>query len=228
MSVLRHIPNALTCANLVCGCLGIISLFTNKIEPAYFIWTACVFDFFDGFAARLLKVSSPIGKELDSLADMVSFGVLPAIAMYAWIGTSTTNQYLPFVAIFIAVFSALRLAKFNIDENQSDSFIGVPTPANALFISALPFLPVALHGWVFLTVSLIAITLVFSFLLVAPLKLFALKFKNFGWADNQLRFTFLAISVLLLALFQAGAIPFIILFYIGISLGSLLAGVETK
>ncbi len=228
MSVLRHIPNALTCANLVCGCMGIICLFTNKIEPAYFIWAACVFDFFDGFAARLFKVSSPIGKELDSLADMVSFGVLPALALYTWISTGTTNQYLPFIAIFIAVFSALRLAKFNIDENQSDSFIGVPTPANALFISALPFLPESLQAWVFLPVSLIAITLVFSFLLVAPLKLFALKFKHFGWAGNQIRFTFLGISVLLLVMFYAGAIPFIILFYIGISLGWRLAGVETN
>lgn len=227
MSVLRHIPNALTCANLVCGCVGIISLFTNKIEPAYFIWAACVFDFFDGFAARLLKVTSPIGKELDSLADVVSFGVLPALAMHTWIGT-TAGQYLPFAAILIAVFSALRLAKFNIDENQTDSFIGVPTPANALFISALPFLPEPLHAWVFLPVSLLAITVIFSFLLVAPIKLLALKFKHFSWQGNQLRFTFLLVSVLLLFLFHAGAIPFVILFYIGISLGSRLAGAETK
>lgn len=228
MSVLRHIPNALTCANLVCGCLGIISLFTNIIEPAYFIWAACLFDFFDGFAARLFKVSSPIGKELDSLADMVSFGVLPAIAMYTWIGTSSSNPYLPYVAICLAVFSALRLAKFNIDVNQSDSFIGVPTPANALFISALPFLPESLYALVFTPYTLVIVTLLFSYLLVAPFKLFALKFKNFGWAGNQLRFTFLAFSILLLLLFHAGAIPFIILFYIGISLGSRLAGVETK
>lgn len=227
MSLLRHIPNALTCANLVCGCLGIISLFTNKIEPAYFIWAACVFDFFDGFAARLLKVSSPIGKELDSLADMVSFGVLPALAVYNWIG-SGTGLYLPYVAIMIAVFSALRLAKFNIDTNQSDSFIGVPTPANALFLSALPFLPEAIRAVVFLPYMLAILAIVFSLLLVAPLPLFALKFKNFGWQGNQLRFTFLAVSVLLLLVFHAGAIPFIILFYIGVSLVSRLAGVEKK
>ncbi|MCW5909739.1 MAG: CDP-diacylglycerol--serine O-phosphatidyltransferase [Cyclobacteriaceae bacterium] len=228
MSLLRHIPNALTCANLVCGCFGIISLFTNTVEPAYFIWAACVFDFFDGFAARLLKVSSPIGKELDSLADVVSFGVLPALAMYTWIGVESVHTYLPYVAILIAVFSAWRLAKFNIDENQSDSFIGVPTPANALFISALPFLPEALRIAVFSPYVLAAIAIVFSLLLVAPLPLFALKFKSFSWQGNQPRFTFLAVSVLLLAAFHAGAIPFIILFYIGISLGSRLAGVETK
>ncbi|MBX2897567.1 MAG: CDP-diacylglycerol--serine O-phosphatidyltransferase [Cyclobacteriaceae bacterium] len=226
MSLLRHIPNALTCANLVCGCLGLISLFTNKIEPAYFIWAACVFDFFDGFAARLLNVSSPIGKELDSLADVVSFGVLPALMVYKWMGTNT--GLLPYVALLIAVFSALRLAKFNIDTNQSDSFIGVPTPANALFLSALPFLPEAILTFVFSPYILAAIAIAFSLLLVAPLPLFALKFKNFGWQGNQLRFTFLAVAVLLLLIFQAGAIPFIILFYIGVSLVSRLAGVEKK
>jgi len=228
MNLLRHIPNALTCANLICGCLGIISLFTNKIEPAYFIWAACVFDFFDGFAARLFKVSSPIGKELDSLADMVSFGVLPALAMFTWIEIESPTTYIPYVAIMIAVFSALRLAKFNIDTNQSDSFIGVPTPANALFLSALPFLPEAFRTVVFSQYALAAIAIVFSLLMVAPLPLFALKFKTFGWQGNQLRFTFLALSVLLLLAFHAGAIPFIILLYIGISLGSRLAGVETK
>ncbi|HNR73125.1 MAG TPA: CDP-alcohol phosphatidyltransferase family protein, partial [Cyclobacteriaceae bacterium] len=98
MSLLRHIPNALTCSNLICGCLGIISLFTNKLEPAYFIWAACVFDFLDGFAARLLKVSSPIGKELDSLADVVSFGVLPALAVHTWIDPNTP-LYLPYIAL---------------------------------------------------------------------------------------------------------------------------------
>ncbi|MBX2915178.1 MAG: CDP-diacylglycerol--serine O-phosphatidyltransferase [Cyclobacteriaceae bacterium] len=227
MSLLRHIPNALTCANLVCGCLGIISLFTHKIEPAYFIWAACLFDFFDGFAARLLKVSSPIGKELDSLADMVSFGVLPALAVYNWIALGS-GLYLPYIAIIISVFSALRLAKFNIDTNQSDSFIGVPTPANALFLSALPFLPEAIRTFVFSPYILSAIAVAFSLLLVAPLPLFALKFKNFSWQGNQLRFTFLAVSVLLLLAFHAGAIPFIILFYIGVSLVSRLAGVEKK
>lgn len=227
MSLLRHIPNALTCSNLICGCLGIISLFTNKLEPAYFIWAACVFDFLDGFAARLLKVSSPIGKELDSLADVVSFGVLPALAVYTWIDPNTP-LYLPYIALLIAVFSALRLAKFNIDTNQTDSFIGVPTPANALFLSALPFLPEAIRHAVFSPYALAAIAIVCSLLLVAPLPLFALKFKTFRWQGNQLRFTFLGISVLLLLALHAGAIPFIILFYIGVSLISRLAGVEKK
>ncbi len=221
MSLLRHIPNMLTIGNLLCGCLGIISISGNyPIEPAYFIWAAGVFDFFDGFAARLLKVSSPIGKELDSLADMVSFGVLPAMAMYHWIDSSTETSLLSYIALMIAAFSALRLAKFNIDTRQTDSFIGVPTPANALFISSLAFLPDSIRTSVFTTPVLIGITIVFSLLMVAPFELFALKFKDFSWGNNKLRFTFLLLSVFLLGIFKAGALPLIILSYIIISLGN--------
>lgn len=220
MSLTKHIPNALTCANLLCGCLGILSLFTDYIEPAFFIWAACLFDFFDGFVARLLKVTSPIGKELDSLADMVSFGVLPSLTMFCWIRSVSDTDNPAFIALMIAVFSALRLAKFNIDTRQTDSFIGVPTPANALFITALIFLPDPIREVVFTTPVLFIITIVFSLLMVAPLELFALKFKNFSWADNRLRFTFLALSVFLLVFLQAGAIPFIILLYVVVSLGN--------
>jgi CDP-diacylglycerol--serine O-phosphatidyltransferase len=218
MKVLKHIPNALTSANLICGCLGIISVFNYPVEAAYFIWAACFFDFLDGFVARLLKVTSPIGKQLDSLADMVSFGVLPAMTMYGWLSIYSTERWMVYSAILIAVFSALRLAKFNIDENQSDSFIGVPTPANALFITSLVFLPESIRVIVFTGPALLAITIIFSLLMVAPIHLLALKFKTFTWAGNQVRFTFLIISVFLLVFLQAGAIPFIILSYIGISL----------
>lgn len=220
MSLTKHIPNALTCANLLCGCLGILSLFTDYIEPAFFIWAACVFDFLDGFVARLLKVSSPIGKELDSLADMVSFGVLPSLTMFYWLRAVSDTDYLAYVSLMLAVFSALRLAKFNVDTRQTNSFIGIPTPANALFITALTFLPPVIRDLVFTTPVLIIITIWFSLLMVAPLELFALKFKNFTWADNRLRFTFLALSVFLLVFLQAGAIPFIILLYVVASLGN--------
>ena len=221
MNLFRHIPNALTIGNLLCGCLGLISTFGNyPIEPAYFIWAACVFDFFDGFAARLLNVSSPIGKELDSLADMVSFGVLPAMIMYQWIDLSGGMSWLPYVALMIAAFSALRLAVFNVDVRQADSFIGVPTPANALLITSLPFLPGPLKEVVFTTPVLTGITVIFSLLLVAPFELFALKFKDFSWNNNKLRFTFLALSVFLLILLKAGSLAFIILSYILISLVS--------
>lgn len=219
MSLTRHIPNALTCANLICGCIGILAVFHFPQYPtAYFIWAACVFDFFDGFVARLLKVSSPIGKELDSLADVVSFGVLPAMAMFHYILQINQPFWIGSIALLIAVFSALRLAKFNIDENQKDSFIGLPTPANALFLTSLVFLPEFLRALVFTTPVLVGITLVFSFLLVSPIELFALKFKNFSWAENKIRFTFLILSVLLLLLLQAGALPFIILLYVLFSL----------
>jgi CDP-diacylglycerol--serine O-phosphatidyltransferase len=178
MKIAQHIPNALTSANLVCGCLGIMSVFNYPVEAAYFIWAACLFDFLDGFVARLLNVSSPLGKQLDSLADVISFGVLPSMAMFQWIDSSADAGWMPYVAFLIAVFSALRLAKFNIDESQTDSFIGVPTPANALFLSALVFLPESLRQLVFTETGLLSITIIFSLLLVAPIPLFALKFKT--------------------------------------------------
>ncbi|CAN5290101.1 CDP-diacylglycerol--serine O-phosphatidyltransferase [soil metagenome] len=225
MKILRHLPNTLTSANLLCGCVGIVlTLHSEDTFPdniayaAYFVWAACIFDFFDGFVARLLHVSSPIGKELDSLADIVSFGVLPAVLMYRMIATISPSPYLPFIAFSIAIFSALRLAKFNIDENQTDSFIGVPTPANALFITSLVFLKSPFDTFISWDVFLIVITLIFSYLLVCPLELFALKFKNFGWVDNKLRFTFIGAAVLLVGFWQASAIPFIILLYIALSL----------
>lgn len=229
MNLLRHLPNTLTSANLLCGCLGLICLMENyPIEPAYFIWAACVFDFFDGFAARMLKVSSSIGKELDSLADMVSFGVLPAMTMYHWIDSTAGANLYVYVSLMIAVFSALRLAKFNVDARQTDTFIGVPTPANALFITSLVFLPDSIKAVVFTAPALTGITFLFSLLLVAPFELFALKFKDFSWGNNKMRFTFLALSVFLLVLFKAGALPFIIISYILISLGSRILAGENK
>jgi CDP-diacylglycerol--serine O-phosphatidyltransferase len=218
---MKHIPNLLTCCNLVCGCLGIIFLWEgNTIPTAYFVWGACLFDFFDGFVARLLKISSPIGKELDSLADMISFGALPAFLMYRLIGTASPSSYLPYVAILIAVCSAIRLAVFNIDETQSDSFRGLPTPANAIFLTALPFLDFPGFDFIFSPMVLAAISVIFSALLVSRFELFALKFKDFTWAANKMRFTFLVLAVLLLAVFRQAALPLIIILYIALSLGS--------
>lgn len=225
MNLLRHLPNALTCGNLFCGCIGILfAVQYSPITAAYFVWAACVFDFFDGFAARALHYSSPIGKELDSLADMVSFGVLPAITMFSLIESQTFNSFFSYSAFLLAIFSALRLAKFNIDERQKESFIGLPVPANALFITGLVFLPSPFDQITSSVPILIAITVLFSLLLVSPLELFALKFKNYTWADNKIRFTFVFVSVLLLALFKAGAIPLIILLYVAFSLGAKVIG----
>lgn len=218
--ILKHVPNTLTCLNLASGCAGIVAVLNDGAWPAaYFVWVACLFDFFDGFAARWLKVTSAIGKELDSLADMVSFGVLPTMLLFNWLRLETSNPYVPYVAFLIAIFSALRLAKFNIDERQTTSFIGLPTPANALFLTGLPFLPAAALGVISQPWALVLVIAAFSLLLVAEVELFALKFKNFGWADNQLRFVFLALALLLVVLFQQASLPIIILMYILFSFG---------
>lgn len=219
----KSIPNFLTCCNLLCGCFGIVACLEGWSTPAaYFVWAAAVFDFFDGFAARCLKVNSPIGKELDSLADVISFGLLPSMVMYKMIGATTSIPWLPYMGFMIAIFSALRLAIFNVDETQSDTFKGLNTPSNTLFITSLPLISYRVGPWLFQDFVLVTITIVFSLLMVSKLRFFAFKFKNFSWADNQLRFTFVALSVLLIAFFEVGAIPLIILLYI---LTSLSAGV---
>lgn len=218
--MLRHLPNFLTCCNLICGCFGIVFCLENRAIPAaYFVWAAAAFDFFDGFAARALKAPSLIGKELDSLADMVSFGVLPSMVMYKLIGQSTQIEFLPYIGFSIAVFSALRLAIFNIDETQTDSFKGLNTPSNTLFITSLPLISDTVGEWLYQTWILVSITLIFSLLMVSRLEFFALKFKNFSWKENKIRFTFLILSVLLLIAFDLVAIPLIIILYIALSLG---------
>ncbi len=222
----RHIPNALTCANLLCGCVGIVEVFhNNMLLSCVLIGLAAVFDFFDGFAARLLKVSSPIGKELDSLADMTTFGVLPAMIVYQLLLRSVPgleDLWIPNLAFLIAVCSALRLAKFNIDPRQSDSFIGVPTPANALLIASLPFIIRSYPEWepmIVNTTNLLIFTAVMSYLLVAELPLFALKFKSFGWAGNEVRYTFLLISAGLLVALGFLAVPLVVGLYVLFSAG---------
>ncbi len=217
MKVKAHIPNALTLCNLLCGCTGIVFVLENRPVPAaWFVWGAAFFDFTDGFAARWLKVSSPLGRELDSLADVVSFGLLPSFVLYKM------GQPLPFpVAYFafsVAAFSALRLAIFNIDSSQTDSFKGMPTPANALFITSLPLLPATWIAWMGNWALFMLLCMASSALLVSRIELFALKFKKFRWQGNELRFTFLAISVLLIALLNFRAIPFIIMLYLLMSL----------
>lgn len=174
-----------------------------------------LFDFFDGFAARLLKVSSPIGKELDSLADMVTFGVLPAILILQLIEQHETGP-IKYIALLIAVFSALRLAKFNVDDKQQSVFIGLPTPANALFLSSLIFVFERFPAFNQLY-FLVGVAVIFSLLLVAPLELFALKFKNYAWEGNEVRFIFLLLSLISIVFLQFLALPLIILGYILLS-----------
>ena len=237
MSIKKHIPNFLTCCNLICGCIGIVMAFDGRLEwAAYLIFIACVFDFFDGFAARLLHVASPIGKELDSMADMVSFGLLPGIIIFEMTNVEymvsecfSNNSENGFQGIYsyawilIPVFSALRLAKFNIDERQSSSFIGLPTPANAVFIASLPLIIISTSNTHIMQLvanknTLIAMTVILSYLLVSPIALFALKFKNFSWNENKIRYIFLISSLLLFIVFKFIAIPIIIILYIILSL----------
>ncbi|MDL5050929.1 CDP-diacylglycerol--serine O-phosphatidyltransferase [Oscillatoria amoena NRMC-F 0135] len=218
----RHIPNLLTLGNLLCGCFGIVFILEYTAVPiAYMVWLACLFDFLDGFTARLLKSNSPIGKELDSLADVVSFGVLPALVIYKlWPGD--LPEWPAYFAFAITACSALRLAIFNVDETQRESFRGLPTPANAILLTAIPLLPDSILAFVQQPVQLLAIIAVSSWLLVSPIELFALKFKSFAWKGNEVRFTFLLIAVLLLVWIKVTAIPLIILLYIAISLLSKL------
>jgi CDP-diacylglycerol---serine O-phosphatidyltransferase len=228
MSFVKHIPNSITALNLFAGCLGIMLVFEKNIELAcYCIYVAVLFDFFDGFAARILNVKSEIGKQLDSLADMVSFGVLPGFIVYKLFGgfsggAEFAGFNLTLTAFVIPVFSAFRLAKFNLDNRQADSFIGLPTPANALFISALPFITTAnisfISVWVINPYFLASISVVLSFLLVAELPLLALKFTNFNWKGNELRFILIAISAVLIIAFKFMALPLVITFYIILSI----------
>jgi CDP-diacylglycerol--serine O-phosphatidyltransferase len=214
MKIKAQVPNILTAGNLVCGCIGIVMVLSGKVEMApVVVVLAAVFDFFDGFAARLLKVSSAIGKELDSLADMVSFGVLPAVTVYQLLKTSQSNEFLPYIAFLIAVFSAFRLAQFNIDTRQSDKFIGVPTPANALFFTSLVWtasaFPVVVNTYV-----LVGLTVLFSWLLVSPFEMIALKFKSFGWAGNQPKYLVILMAMLVIVVGGYTLLPLVILLYV--------------
>ena len=207
MSIKKHIPNTITCCNLVSGCVAINYAFLGLPKMALlWIIIGAVFDFFDGMTARLLGVSSPIGKELDSLADVVTFGVAPSTILFWQLGVldypamlEPLRPVLPFFAFVMAAFSALRLAKFNLDERQSTSFIGLPTPANALFwgslVIASPSLLVDGGGSVVVFMVLILLS---SYLLVCELPMFALKFKHWGFKGNEVKYLFVVTSVVVL------------------------------
>ncbi|MDH5381262.1 MAG: CDP-diacylglycerol--serine O-phosphatidyltransferase [Cyclobacteriaceae bacterium] len=220
------IPNFLTLGNLITGTLGIISVINQDPKSAFFyIVISVLFDYADGFVARKLKMHSDIGKELDSLADMVSFGVLPGITMLYMMESVSNNVYLPYISLMIIGFSALRLAKFNIDERQSDTFYGLPTPANALFLTSLPHMNLELLENVYV---LGAIAVVFSLLLVSEIKMFALKFKNFSFAQNKWKFLAILLSAVCLYLMGIAGIPLIILSYILFSIVSKFFAVDNK
>ncbi|MBO0938397.1 CDP-diacylglycerol--serine O-phosphatidyltransferase [Fibrella sp. HMF5335] len=223
----------MTCGNLLCGCIGILFAVQGDLtSAAWLIVLAGVLDFGDGFVARAVGVSGPFGKELDSLADVVTFGVLPSFILFALIqdpfqpltreiSDTEKGPIWPYLAFSIAVCGALRLARFNIDTRQTEQFLGLPIPANALFVASLPMIltfhpqhqsiilsPYVLYGTI----------IILSLLMVSELPLMAFKFKSFSWAANQAKYSFLIASILLLLLLQFAAIPLIILLYILLSI----------
>lgn len=227
--ITKHIPNALTSSNLVCGCIATAFAFGGCYDKALlFIILGATFDFFDGMSARLLKVSSPIGKELDSLADDVTFGVAPSAMVFGVLYTHDYPEWLislspllPYLAFVMAAFSALRLAKFNLDERQTTSFIGVPTPANALFWGALVVgCDDLLSASPYMVLVILAMVFVSSYLLVAELPLFALKFKHWGWKGNEVKYVFLISSIPLLLILGVAGIAVVIGWYVILSIVS--------
>ena len=239
----RHIPNFVTLLNIFCGSIAVIFAVNGNMKlTALFVFLGVFFDFFDGLLARKLNVQSSLGLQLDSLADMITSGLVPGLVMFYlfnlagpdWMEFSINktleqdfslmqNNFLPFFGLLITLASAYRLANFNIDTNQEDVFIGLPTPANALLILSLPLImeyqnsdimnAIILNKW-----FLIAVTLVSSYLLNANIKLLALKFKNWTFKDNAARYMLIILAAILLVIFQFAAIPLIILAYIIISL----------
>lgn len=233
MSIKKHIPNTITCCNLFSGCVACVMAFRCNFELAMaFIVLGAVFDFFDGMVARLLHVSSPMGVQIDSLADDITFGIAPATIVFSYMQNRLLYPayledivwLLPYAAFLIAVFSAYRLAKFNIDTRQTNTFIGLPTPANALFWSSLitgggAWLNDLNAGWVLL-LGLIAL---FSYFLVSEIPMFSLKFKNLSWRSNRIRYIFLlcCLPMLLLGFLAPVAI---ISWYLLLSVGLYLKG----
>lgn len=251
----RNIPNFVTLLNLACGFIGIASLYYGHYKPinglannnlaVYLMFAAAFFDFCDGFVARLLKVDSPLGKQLDSLADVVTFGVLPGLLSFILINNSLGCWHLQAIdmhprdtgiefswtgfafalpALLVAMLSAFRLAKFNIDTRQSHSFIGLPTPANGLFLASCYYVMSNYMPDTCLHPAIIAgIVLLFAILLVSPLPLFAMKFKSKGWKGNEVRFTFLglAVATIITAAILGkvmAAVPILVILYILISI----------
>ena len=231
MALKNHIPNVITCGNLLSGCLSVLFLTSGMpVKAAVMVFVAGLFDFLDGFAARLLHAHSPIGADLDSLSDVVSFGVAPGFIIYYLMRCSLVGEpwlakgmsfYLAAVAFLLPVFSAVRLAKFNVDDTQTTSFRGLPAPGMAIFIASIPLAlgqvghltDGALSFWVCL-----GITLLFSFLMVCRFRFFSFKMKSFAWKGYELQWVFLTLAVAGFAVFQQAALPFVMLLYVLLSL----------
>lgn len=247
MAMKRHLPNIITLLNLFSGSIAVLfAVQSNFVAAALFMFLGIFFDFFDGLVARKLDVQSPLGLQLDSLADMVTSGLVPGIVMFKLLNIATSDMYsvvlgeewnstlhsspiivAPFalIGLLITLASAYRLAKFNLDEEQQTSFTGLPTPANALLIVSLPLIMEfqnnnAINAFILNPWFLIILTFLSCYLLNARIKLFALKFKEWGFKTNAVRYIFIILSVVFIVVFQYLAIPLIIIFYVLLSLFS--------
>lgn len=246
MKIKSHIPNILTLLNLFFGIIAVFFAVKDQLVlAAFFVFIGIFFDFFDGFAARILKVQGELGKQLDSLADVVTSGVVPGFVMFQlmlratnpanWsssidaveqisLGTIVTSNYaVAAIGFLIALAAAYRLAKFNIDERQTSSFIGLPTPASAMVVLSLPLILAYTNNQIAIDLIgnlwfLIGLTLLLCFLMNAEIPLFSLKFKDYRWKNNKVKFIFIGVTMLLLAVLQFIAIPFIIVLYVLISM----------
>jgi CDP-diacylglycerol--serine O-phosphatidyltransferase len=221
---MKYVPNIITCLNLFAGCLSCVMTlkYGNYVGAFLFIVLAAIFDFLDGFSARLLKAFSPIGADLDSLADVISFGLAPGFVVFSFLTTATSGlafDGIPYLAFLIPVFSALRLAKFNIDTRQTTSFIGLPVPANALFWAALiPTISLYKDPNVFFFILFIVLLLGFCLLMVSELPMFSLKFKHYTWKGNELPYILILSTILFVILFQLFGVCLAIALYILMSL----------
>ncbi|MEJ6546501.1 MAG: CDP-alcohol phosphatidyltransferase family protein [Flavobacteriaceae bacterium] len=228
MKILRaQIPNLITALNLLSGCIAVIAVLEyNLLLAAFLVVLGIIFDFFDGFAARLLHVKSELGKQLDSLADMITSGLVPGLVIYVLLNSQALPIYdvlvsdpLPLIGLLIPVGAAYRLANFNLDERQSEQFIGLPTPANALLVLSVPCMLAyptvdGLDTFLLSPYFLTALTVFCTLIMNLPIPLFSLKFKNYGWRGNQIRYGFLVISVFWISLWHFTGLAFVILSYV--------------
>ncbi|MDH4404080.1 MAG: CDP-alcohol phosphatidyltransferase family protein [Flavobacterium sp.] len=227
MNIKKYVPNLITLLNLLCGCVAMVFASNDNFEMAFFfVCLGIFFDFFDGFFARLFNVSSPLGLQLDSLADMVTSGFVPGFVMFKMVLNCVNSDpslfYLPYFGFIITLGSCYRLANFNIDTRQTDSFIGLPTPANAIFILSLPLILKNSDSIILLEMLtnyyfLIFVSVLSAFILNAEIPLFALKIKKFNLKDNALQLFFLLISILLLVLLKFSGVALVIVFYVMLS-----------
>ena len=224
MILKKHIPNTITLMNLFCGCIALDFAAKNQFEMAFLLVCIGIFlDFFDGFFARLFKVSSPLGLQLDSLADMVTSGVVPGYVMFAMLKSSTDNVLIPYFGFIITLGACFRLANFNIDTRQTDSFIGLPTPANTLFVMSLPLI-LSQYNSIFILEMfsnqwfLIGISVLSAYIMNAEIPLFSLKIKQFSLQKNLLQIVFLASSFFMLLVFKYLGVAVVIVFYVLLSI----------